>query len=160
MLYFHSKLSVMYTCVIGNVLSDSTIYWLDFRTALTVWYFFYFPFYYWNTFAIQNPIYVSSYSFKRLFNCSTYRTLFVSLSFLLIYMYSVVTRSYYVLNTESILPNEFTSCFSGVRVTWSLVLCVCFVYRCLSFCPFSFGHCVICFSSIYVIGINVRGQCH
>jgi hypothetical protein len=39
--------------------------------------------------------------------------------------------------------------FSRVRVTRSLVLCVCFVDRCLSFCPFSFGHCVFCSSSIY-----------
>ena len=39
--------------------------------------------------------------------------------------------------------------FSGVRVTRSLVLCVCFVDRCLSFCLFSFGHCVVCSSSIY-----------
>jgi hypothetical protein len=31
----------------------------------------------------------------------------------------------------------------------SLVLRVCFVDRCLSFCPFSFGHCVVCSSSIY-----------
>ena len=38
--------------------------------------------------------------------------------------------------------------FSGVRVTQSLVWCVCFVDRCLSFCPFSFGHCVVC-PSIY-----------
>ena len=38
---------------------------------------------------------------------------------------------------------------SGVRVTRSLVLCVCFVDRCLSFCTFSFGHCVVCSSSIY-----------
>ena len=37
---------------------------------------------------------------------------------------------------------------NGVRVTWSLVLCVCFVDRCLSFCTFSFGHCVVCSSSI------------
>ena len=36
-----------------------------------------------------------------------------------------------------------------VRVTWSLVLCVCFVDRCLSFCPISFGHCVVCLSSVY-----------
>ena len=36
----------------------------------------------------------------------------------------------------------------GVRVTRSSVLCVCFVDRCLSFCTFSFGHCVVC-SSIY-----------
>jgi hypothetical protein len=39
--------------------------------------------------------------------------------------------------------------FSGVRVTRSLALCVCIVDRCLSFCPFSFGHCVVCSSSIY-----------
>ena len=39
--------------------------------------------------------------------------------------------------------NEDTSLFfSGVCVTRSLVLCVCFVDRCLS-CPFSFGHCVV-----------------
>ena len=45
---------------------------------------------------------------------------------------------------------EFTLGFSGVRVTRSLVLCVCFADRlCLSFCTFSSGHCVICTSSIY-----------
>ena len=43
---------------------------------------------------------------------------------------------------------EFTLGFSGVRVTRSLVLYVCFVDRCLSFCTFSFDHCVVC-SSIY-----------
>ena len=31
---------------------------------------------------------------------------------------------------------EFTSVFSGVRATRSLVLCVCFVDRCLFFCLF------------------------
>jgi hypothetical protein len=44
---------------------------------------------------------------------------------------------------------EFTPVFSWVRVTWSLVVCACFVDRCLSFCSFSFGHCVVCSSSIY-----------
>jgi hypothetical protein len=39
--------------------------------------------------------------------------------------------------------------FSGVRVTRSLVLCVCFDDCCLSFCTFSFGHFVFCSSSIY-----------
>ena len=39
--------------------------------------------------------------------------------------------------------------FSEVRVTRSLVLCVCFVDRCLSFCNLSFGRCVVCPSSIY-----------
>jgi hypothetical protein len=39
--------------------------------------------------------------------------------------------------------------FSEVRVTRSLVLCVSFVDRYLSCCPFSFGHCVVCPSSSY-----------
>ena len=34
--------------------------------------------------------------------------------------------------------------FSGGCVT-----CACFVDRCLSFCPFSFGHCVVCSSIMY-----------
>ena len=38
---------------------------------------------------------------------------------------------------------------SGVPVTRSLVLCVCFVDCCLSFSLFSFDHCVVCSSSIY-----------
>jgi hypothetical protein len=33
--------------------------------------------------------------------------------------------------------------------TRSVVLHVCFVDGCLSFCPFSFCHCVVCSSSIY-----------
>jgi hypothetical protein len=43
---------------------------------------------------------------------------------------------------------SLTPVFSGVRVTRSLVLYVCFVDRCLSFCIFSFGHCAVCYSSI------------
>ena len=39
--------------------------------------------------------------------------------------------------------------FSGVRITRSLVLCVCFVDRWLSFCSFSFGHCIVYSFSIY-----------
>ena len=49
------------------------------------------------------------------------------------------------------LPEYLSSLlvFSGVRVTRSFVLCVCFVDRCLSLCTFSFGHCVVCSSSMY-----------
>ena len=49
------------------------------------------------------------------------------------------------------LPGHLSSppVFSRVCVTRSLVLYVCFVDRCLSFCTFSFGHCVVCSSSIY-----------
>ena len=48
------------------------------------------------------------------------------------------------------LPEHMSSpqVFSGVRVTRSLVFYVCFVDCRLSFCTFSFDHCVVC-SSIY-----------
>ena len=39
-------------------------------------------------------------------------------------------------------------------VTLSLVLCVSFVDHCLSGCPFSFDHCVVCLSSIYELGLT------
>ena len=44
------------------------------------------------------------------------------------------------------LPEHMSSTpvASGVCVTRSLVLCVCFADRVLSFCPFSFAHCVVC----------------
>jgi hypothetical protein len=57
-------------------------------------------------------------------------------------------------------PAELSTTLSGVRVTRSLVICVCFVDRCLSFCTFSFGHCVVCSSSIYGFHLNcsyIRG---
>ena len=49
------------------------------------------------------------------------------------------------------IPEHMSSppVFSGVRVTRSLILYVCFVDRCLSFCTFSFGNCAVCSSSIY-----------
>jgi hypothetical protein len=49
------------------------------------------------------------------------------------------------------LPEHLRSLpvFSGVRVTRSLVLYVCFVDRCSSFCTFSFGHCAVRSSSKY-----------
>jgi hypothetical protein len=48
------------------------------------------------------------------------------------------------------LPEHMSSAsvLTGVRVTRSLDLYVCFVDRCLSFCTFSFDHCVACSSSI------------
>ena len=50
-----------------------------------------------------------------------------------------------------VLPEHMSSppVFNGVRVTRSLVLCVCFVDRCLSFCTSSFVDCVVFTSSIY-----------
>ena len=74
----------------------------------------------------------------------------------------IVTCLYFVFNQSNTMgatcgagtatpPEHLSSLlvFSGVHVTQSLVLCVCFVDRCLSFCSFSFGHCVVCPSSIY-----------
>jgi hypothetical protein len=49
------------------------------------------------------------------------------------------------------LPEHLNSplVFNGVRVTSFLVLYVCFIDLCLSFCLFSFGHCVVSSYSIY-----------
>jgi hypothetical protein len=58
----------------------------------------------------------------------------------------------YAYGAGTVHPSEapaFTPAFSGIRVTRSFVFCVMFFfYRCLSFCPFSFGHCVVCPSLI------------
>jgi hypothetical protein len=53
------------------------------------------------------------------------------------------------------LPEQLISpsIVSGVRNTRSLVVYVCFVDRCLSFCTFSFDHCVLCSSSIYGLSL-------
>jgi len=50
------------------------------------------------------------------------------------------------------LPGHLSSppVFSGIRVTGSLVLCVCFVDRCLFFCTFSFGRCSLFFFDILI----------
>jgi hypothetical protein len=56
---------------------------------------------------------------------------------------------WYINPTFNDLPEHLISSpsSSGVRVNRSVVLCVCFVDRCLSFCTFSFGHCVVCSST-------------
>ena len=46
---------------------------------------------------------------------------------------------------HGLLDIFFNRVFSRIRVTRSLVLYVCFVDRCLSFCTFSFDHCVVLF---------------
>ena len=56
-----------------------------------------------------------------------------------------------IVSTLLTLPEHLSSppVFSGVRVTRSLVWCVCFVDRCLFFSTFSIGHCIVCSSLIY-----------
>ena len=84
--------------------------------------------------------------------------------------YDCITRSYYIVNAVICITRHVSTSWrmrsaymfivatgreklppviSGVRVTRSLVLCVRFVDHHLSFCTFSFGHCVVCSSSIY-----------
>ena len=65
---------------------------------------------------------------------------------------TILTRRVPLVEQELLtLPEHLSSppIFSGFCVTWSLVLCVYFEDHCLSFFHFSFGHCVICPSSIY-----------
>ena len=60
---------------------------------------------------------------------------------------TILTRRVPLVEQELlILPEHLSSLpvYSRVRVTRSLVLCVCFVDHCLSFCPFSFCLCVFC----------------
>ena len=55
------------------------------------------------------------------------------------------------------LPEHLSSrlLFSGDRVARSLVFCECFVDHCLSFSFFSFGHCVVCSSLIYLFWLPI-----
>ena len=73
-------------------------------------------------------------------------------SWLITWLVNKITRYVSLVEQElSTLLEHLSSLsvFSGVRVTRSLVLYVCFIDRCLSFCTFSFGHCVVCSTSIY-----------
>ena len=62
-----------------------------------------------------------------------------------------VTRRVLHMKQELVTLSEHLSApqvFIGVPVTQSLILYVCCADRCLSFCPSSFGHCVVC-SSVF-----------
>jgi hypothetical protein len=62
-------------------------------------------------------------------------------SWLIIGFVTRLTRRVPLVEQELLtLPEHLSSppVFSGVRVTWSLVLCVCFADRCMSFCTFFF----------------------
>jgi hypothetical protein len=78
--------------------------------------------------------------------CSTCRKHFPVLSWLITGFVTRFTQRVQLVEQEH--QNSPPFC-SGVRVTRSLALYVCFVDRCLSFCTFYFGHCVVCSSSIY-----------
>ena len=46
-------------------------------------------------------------------------------------------------------------CISGAGTAYPAGLYVCLVDHCLSFCTFYFGHCVVCYSSIYGFWLSV-----
>ena len=89
-----------------------------------------------------------------LFLICTCNTIFPGISIITVenIIYTILNRKKN--SKQSTLSIDFNCClfvyfFKKIyRVTRS-VLCVCFVDSCLSFCPFSFGHCVVCPSSIY-----------
>jgi len=86
--------------------------------------------------------------------CSTCRKHFPVLSSLIIYhrccsWINTTDATSGALTANPAGAPEFTPVFSRVRITQSLVWCVCFIDSCLSFCTFSFDHCVVCSSSIY-----------
>jgi hypothetical protein len=59
-------------------------------------------------------------------------------------LYSILWNRYLARRREILI-----NCLFQQRFYFALVLYVCFVDRCLSFCTFSFGHCVVCSSSLY-----------
>ena len=71
-----------------------------------------------------------------------------------------IGMSYIVSPVEQELPTllehlRSPSIFSGIRVTRSVVLCVCFVDLHLSLCTFSFDHCVVCYFLIYGLWLSL-----
>jgi hypothetical protein len=76
---------------------------------------------------------------------------YINIYLITVFVTRIIRRVQLVEQELLTLPEHLSSRpdFSGVHGTRSLVLCVCFVDRCLSFCTFSFGHCFVCSSSIY-----------
>jgi hypothetical protein len=72
----------------------------------------------------------------------------IAMRFIVSYRHKVILTPQVLLCHINTIYLSSPPVFSGVRVTQSLVLCVCVVDRCLSFCPFSFGHCVVCLLAI------------
>jgi hypothetical protein len=75
-----------------------------------------------------------------------------------------LTRREQLLEQELLTLSEHPSSppdFSGVRVAWSLVVCVCFVNRCLSLCtsqkllPLLWHSSLICAFCLYVVELDV-----
>ena len=66
---------------------------------------------------------------------------------------TTITRHVPLVELELLTPREHLSSppvFSGVRVTWSFALCVCFVYRCLSIYLFLWPLCCLFFFDLRI----------
>ena len=55
---------------------------------------------------------------------------------------------YNVILKTKVVTDSSVRVLSGIRAAQSSVFCVFFIDHYLSFCPFSFGHCIVCPSSI------------
>jgi hypothetical protein len=72
---------------------------------------------------------------KKIMICNIWKIIYTFIIIVIIIISNkFFIKQYTYYNNKSILINN----------TRSLVLCVGFVDRCLSFCPFSFGHCIVC----------------
>jgi len=61
------------------------------------------------------------------------------------------TRQMSLVEQELLIFAMFIPVFRGMRVTRSLVLCVCFVDRCLSFVAFLFLLCCLFFLGLWIL---------
>jgi hypothetical protein len=102
---------------------------------------------------VTHILHLFIHSFITLYFSLTFCQILICYSFFL-YLYNILcfwlrNMGFISVKQELLTLPEYLSSpsvFSWFRVTWSLVLC--FVDRCLSFCTFYFGHCVVC-PSIY-----------
>jgi hypothetical protein len=126
---FSSLTKTIISCISGHI----DIYMIMLCLALTM----------------QNSCQGGKHSARPKGECTSHHFL-LSMQYTHLY-YSCTRRAQLVEQELPTIPEHLNSppTFSGVCVTRSLVLCVCFVDHCLSFCTFSFGHCVVCSSSIY-----------
>jgi hypothetical protein len=98
------------------------------------------------------PCHFSCFYFAALsFSCFYFAALSFPHSWLITEFTTRLTRWVPLVDKQLLtLPEDLRSppVFSGVHVTRPLVLCVFFIDRCWSFCPFSFDHCAVCPSFI------------
>jgi hypothetical protein len=151
-MYFSDKWAVMYFCFIGIDFASPYDFAIGFLNCLGSGMFLInISFCHFHVSTLL-PCHLSCFYFAALsFSCFYFAALSFPHSWFITGFTTRLTRWVPLVDNKLLtLPEGLSSpsVFSGVHVTRSLVLCVFFIDRCWSFCPFSFDHCAVCPSSI------------